>query len=91
VRESYLRLEVGEILGGIGSSQFLKKSIEGWCLEALKGGVASLRCRWVSSAEKYLVKFKGIVQEETNDQNSLRRIREVKRVVRSCREVGTLW
>jgi hypothetical protein len=64
VWESYLRLGFGESSGGIGSSQLLKKITEGWCLEALKGGVASLRCRWVSFVEKYLVKSAGIVQEE---------------------------
>jgi hypothetical protein len=90
VRESSLRLGVGESSGGIGSSQLSKKSTEGWCLEALKGGVASLRCRRVSSAEKYLVKFAGIVQEETGRSNSLRRIHEVTRAIRSCREAGTL-
>jgi hypothetical protein len=90
VWESSLRIGVGEISGGIGSSQLSKKSIEGWCLEALKGGVASFHCRWVSSMEKYLVKFAGIVQEEMDSRNSLRRIREVIRAVRSCREVGTL-
>jgi hypothetical protein len=61
VRESSLRLRVGERSGGIGSSQLSKKITEGWCLEALKGGIASLHCRRVSSAEKYLVKFAGIV------------------------------
>jgi hypothetical protein len=90
VQDSSLRLGVGEISGGIGSSQLSKKSTEGWCLEALKGGVASLHCRWVSFAEKYLVNFTGIVQEEMDGQSSLRRIREVTRVVRSCREASTL-
>ena len=79
--DSSLRLGVGESSGRIGSSQLSKKSIEGWCLEVLKGVVASLHCRRVSSVEKYLVKFTGIVQEETNGQNSLRRIREVTRAV----------
>jgi hypothetical protein len=49
-----------------------------------------LRCRQVSSAEKYLVKFIGIVQEEMDGHNSLRRIPKVTRVIRSCREVGML-
>jgi hypothetical protein len=55
--ESSLRLKVGEISGGIGSSQLSKKRTEGWCLEVLKEGIASLRCRRVSSMEKYLVKI----------------------------------
>jgi hypothetical protein len=58
VRESSLRLRVGEISGRIGSSQLSKKRTEGWCLEALKGGVTSLCCRRVSFAEKYLVKIR---------------------------------
>jgi hypothetical protein len=91
MRESSLRLGVGESSGRIGSSQLSKKSTKGWCLEALKGCIASLRYRWVSSEEKYLIKFTGIVQEETNGQNSLRRIHEVTRAVRYYREEGTLW
>jgi hypothetical protein len=61
VWESSLRFRVGESLGRIGSSQLSKKSIEGWCLEVLKGGVVSLRCSRVSSVEKYLGKLAGIV------------------------------
>jgi hypothetical protein len=41
VQESSLRLGVGESSGGIEYSQSSKKSIEGWFLEALKGGVTS--------------------------------------------------
>jgi hypothetical protein len=52
MHESSLRLRVGEISGGIESSQLSKKSTEGWCLEALKGGIASLCCRWLSSMWK---------------------------------------
>jgi hypothetical protein len=55
--ESSLRHRVGGSSEGIRSLQLLKKSIEGWCLEVLKGGVASLHCRRVSSAGKYLVKI----------------------------------
>jgi hypothetical protein len=36
MRESSLRLGVGESSGGIESLQLSKKRIEGWCLEALK-------------------------------------------------------
>jgi hypothetical protein len=61
MRESSLRLGVGEISGRIGYFQFSKKRIEGWCLEVLKGGISSLRCRQVSSAKKYLVKCAGII------------------------------
>jgi hypothetical protein len=53
--ESSLRLGVGESLGGIGSLKLSKKSIEGWCLEALEGGVTSLCCRRLSSVEKHFV------------------------------------
>jgi hypothetical protein len=90
MRESSLRLEVGESSGRIGSSQLSKKITKGWCLEVLKGGVASLRCRRVSSAEKYLVKFAGIVQEETDDWNYLRRIHEITRAIKYCKEAGML-
>jgi hypothetical protein len=55
MQESSLRLGVGESSGGIESSQLSKKSTEGWCLEALKGGVASLCCRRLSSMEKHFV------------------------------------
>jgi hypothetical protein len=55
VWESSLRLGVGESSGGIESSQSLKKRTEGWCLEALKGGIASLCCRRLSPMEKHFV------------------------------------
>jgi hypothetical protein len=55
VKESSLRLEFEESLGGIESSQSLKKITEGWCLEALKGGIASLCCRQLSPMEKHFV------------------------------------
>jgi hypothetical protein len=53
MHESSLRLRVREISGGIESLQLSKKSRKGWCLEALKGGVAILCCRRLSSVEKH--------------------------------------
>jgi hypothetical protein len=41
--------------------------------------------------EKYLVQFVRIVKEETDGRNSLRRIREVTRAIKYCKEAGMLW
>jgi hypothetical protein len=40
--------------------------------------------------KEYLVHLVGVVKEELDGRNSLWRIREIPRVVRSCRGVGKL-
>jgi hypothetical protein len=78
VQESSSRLRIGERLGRIKPSRSLKEPQEIYVWNS-EEGVANLRRRQLSTMEKPLGKKlqESLGREETDDRNSLWRIREI--------------
>jgi hypothetical protein len=90
VRESSLRLRVGERSGGIGSSQLSQKRTEGWCLEALKRRRNDVVVGRRNFVEEHRVHFAKIVKGDLDGWSSMENSRGLGSI-KSHRGTRRLW